>query len=207
MKLRTKLSLAIVLTFVILVLISVGIVMGFAFARMGQQVQRQLAQHLGSVAELKLGQIGRWLDNAQSHLVTFMAVPQREIRLAAFAGMPPVRDQDYVREQSQINDLMRGFVENQETFQELLVHDVSGRIVGASQPDLVGRRVSDQPYFEASLTEDQVIADFTGGVKPMSAGMILACGETRPMQYMYGRKEGIASVPRLIEFQPRGGQS
>ena len=144
------------LTFVILVLISVGIVMGFAFARMGQQVQRQLAQHLGSVAELKLGQIGRWLDNAQSHLVTFMAVPQREIRLAVFAGMPPARDQDYVREQSQINDLMRGFVENQETFQELLVHDVSGRIVGASQPDLVGRRVSDQPYFEASLTEDRI---------------------------------------------------
>jgi len=60
---------------------------------------------------------------------------------------------------------------------------------------------------KANLAEDQVIADFTGGVKPMSAGMILACGETRSMQYMYGRKEGIASIPRLIEFQPRRGQS
>jgi hypothetical protein len=64
-----------------------------------------------------------------------------------------------------------------------------------------------QEVSKASLTEDQVIADFTGAVKPMSAGMILACGETRPMQYMYGRKKGIASVPRLIEFQSRRGQS
>lgn len=56
---------------------------------------------------------------------------------------------------------------------------------------------------QAGLTESQVIADFTGGVKPMSAGMILACRERRAMQYMYGRKREIASVPRLIEFQPR----
>ena len=72
--------------------------------------------------------------------------------------------------------------------------------------DLV-ERIYTQEVPKANLTEDQVIADFTGGVKPMSAGMILACGETRPMQYMYGRKEGIDSAPRLIEFQPRRGQS
>ena len=60
---------------------------------------------------------------------------------------------------------------------------------------------------QAGLTESQVIADFTGGVKPMSAGMILACRERRLMQYMYGRKREIASAPRLIEFQLRGGQS
>jgi hypothetical protein len=71
--------------------------------------------------------------------------------------------------------------------------------------DLV-ERIYTQEVPEAGLTEEQVIADFTGGVKPMSAGMILACGETRPMQYMYGRKEGIASIPRLIEFRPRWGR-
>lgn len=56
---------------------------------------------------------------------------------------------------------------------------------------------------QVGLTESQVIADFTGGVKPMSAGMILACRERRPMQYMYGHRPGIASVPRLVEFVPR----
>lgn len=52
------------------------------------------------------------------------------------------------------------------------------------------------------LSEQQVIADITGGTSPMSAGMALACGDRRPMQYMYGRK--VASVPRLIKFAPRG---
>lgn len=68
--------------------------------------------------------------------------------------------------------------------------------------DLV-ERIYTEEVSAADLVEDQAIADFTGGVKPMSAGMILACGETRPMQYMYGRKEGIASVPRLVKFQRR----
>jgi hypothetical protein len=52
------------------------------------------------------------------------------------------------------------------------------------------------------LTEQEVIADFTGGVKPMSAGMILACGQHRPMQYYTGRKAGLASLPQLIRFTP-----
>jgi hypothetical protein len=55
----------------------------------------------------------------------------------------------------------------------------------------------------AGLAEQEVIADITGGTKPMTVGMALACGDRRSMQYMYGRKEGIASIPRLIRFAPR----
>jgi hypothetical protein len=53
---------------------------------------------------------------------------------------------------------------------------------------------------KVGLSEREVIADFTGGTKPMSVGMVLACGDRRSMQYMYGRKRGVASIPRLIEF-------
>jgi hypothetical protein len=56
---------------------------------------------------------------------------------------------------------------------------------------------------EAGLKETEVIADFTGGVRQTSAGMILACGERRPMQYMFGRKEDVASMPILIKFTAR----
>jgi hypothetical protein len=60
---------------------------------------------------------------------------------------------------------------------------------------------------KAGLTEAQVIADFTGGTKPMSAGMILACGEERPMEYTYGRKDGIASMPRRVDLEIRAGRA
>jgi hypothetical protein len=68
------------------------------------------------------------------------------------------------------------------------------------------QRIYEQEVPENGLLESDVIADFTGGVKPMSAGMILACGDRRMMQYMYGRKQGVASTPRLVEFAPRGQQ-
>ncbi len=59
------------------------------------------------------------------------------------------------------------------------------------------------------LAPERVIADFTGGTAPMTAGMVLACGKDRPMQYTVGRKEGIASMPQLVRFKPtprrRGG--
>ena len=62
------------------------------------------------------------------------------------------------------------------------------------------QRIYTEEVPRAGLAEHEVIADFTGGVKPMSAGMILACGERRPMQYMFGRKPGIASTPSLVSF-------
>ena len=59
---------------------------------------------------------------------------------------------------------------------------------------------------EAGLAEQDVIADITGGTKPMTAGMVLACGDRRPMQYMVFQQHG-PSLPvalRLRAPKPRG---
>jgi hypothetical protein len=53
----------------------------------------------------------------------------------------------------------------------------------------------------ARLSEDEVIADFTGATKPMSLGMAMACLPfDRPMQYMMGRQPEVATAPMLIQF-------
>ena len=57
-----------------------------------------------------------------------------------------------------------------------------------------------------NLTEADIIADFTGGVRTMSAGMVLACRDRRSMEYMYGRKAGVSSMPRLIKFVPKSSR-
>lgn len=67
--------------------------------------------------------------------------------------------------------------------------------------DLV-RKIYEEEVPKVGLTPKQVICDFTGGVKTMTAGMVLACGDRYPMQYMQGRKEGVASLPMLLEFAP-----
>jgi hypothetical protein len=64
-------------------------------------------------------------------------------------------------------------------------------------------RIYAQEAVEHDLDPHQIIADYTGGTKPMSAGMVLACrGECWPMQYMTGGKETIASVPLFVQFSP-----
>jgi len=52
----------------------------------------------------------------------------------------------------------------------------------------------------SNLAEHEVIADFTGCVKPMSVGMILACGGGRPSQYMVRGAVGQPSTPLLLQL-------
>lgn len=72
--------------------------------------------------------------------------------------------------------------------------------------DVVQRIYSEEVYADefqdAGLAPDRVIADFTSGTAPMTAGMVLACGRHRPMQYTTGRKKGIVSMPLLVKFAP-----
>lgn len=67
----------------------------------------------------------------------------------------------------------------------------------------LAHRIYTQEATECGLTPDQIIADFTGGTKPMSAGVILACQDRWPMQYMFGRKGEVASTPILVRFRGR----
>jgi len=65
------------------------------------------------------------------------------------------------------------------------------------------QRIYAQKAAEKGLAPDQIIADFTGGTKPMSAGAVLACREECwPMQYMTGGRKDIASVPIFVRFTP-----
>lgn len=53
---------------------------------------------------------------------------------------------------------------------------------------------------EAGLAEQDVIADITGATKPMSFGMLRACGIGRPMEYMVRQTGGHSSVPMMLKY-------
>ena len=55
----------------------------------------------------------------------------------------------------------------------------------------------------SGLSEPEVIADITGGTKPMTAGMVLACGSRRPMQYLLFQQDG-PSLPIELRVQAPG---
>jgi hypothetical protein len=49
------------------------------------------------------------------------------------------------------------------------------------------------------LTDQDVIADITGATKPMSFGLLRACGVSRPMQYMVRQPKG-RSKPMMLKY-------
>lgn len=63
------------------------------------------------------------------------------------------------------------------------------------------RRIYTKEARQYKLKPRQIIADITGGTKPMTAGMILACQDQWPMQYMFGRPNEIVSEPVAVKFQ------
>lgn len=51
------------------------------------------------------------------------------------------------------------------------------------------------------LEPTKIISDYTGGTKPISAGMLLACRDRWPLQYMFGRPGEIKTAPILVKFR------
>jgi hypothetical protein len=82
---------------------------------------------------------------------------------------------------------------------ELIIRELDNAFDVEGAYELVRRIYADEAT-RHELSPVQIIADFTGGTKPMSAGMVLACRDRWPMQYMTGGREEIVSVPVLVRF-------
>ena len=82
---------------------------------------------------------------------------------------------------------------------ELIIRELDNPFDVEDAYELI-RRIYAEEAVEHGLSPAQIIADFTGGTKPMSAGMVLACRDRWPMQYMTGGREEIASVPVFVRF-------
>lgn len=66
----------------------------------------------------------------------------------------------------------------------------------------VVRRIYEQEAEEHDLKPEEVVADFTGGHKVMSAGMIAACWDRWPLEYVSGGPGVKAeSIPMLVQFE------
>ncbi len=65
--------------------------------------------------------------------------------------------------------------------------------------DLVNR-IYRTAFEQTELEEAEIISDLTGATKPMSFGMLLACGMRRPMQYMVRQPDNRPSMPIRLSY-------
>jgi hypothetical protein len=82
------------------------------------------------------------------------------------------------------------------------VHPIDGNLVKDADPRSTWERVN-AIYAQGSLPAGDVVADITGGTKPMTAGMALAClGPDRVMEYLYTPRTKEGELPEQAHSVP-----
>jgi GAF domain-containing protein len=141
-----------ILFFVLLAVVPVIIAVIISIVQVNIQAREQVRRQLESIAELKRGQITRWLEDSQATLDLFLADPTRKNRIIALgvSSSPETVTQD------SLNELMSSAVKAQPLFDELFLYNAKGEVLAASNPTEIGKVVTAQPFFVNSLAENYI---------------------------------------------------
>jgi anti-anti-sigma regulatory factor/HAMP domain-containing protein len=147
-----------ILAFVLLAVVPVVVVAQITSTLTRDQLVSQALSQLESIADLKRDQIAGWVNDSTAGLDLLASSPVRADLIALAQAVPPSKDT-----QARIDAFLQeattqpGQAEHQSIrFQALFVYTPEGLIVAASDTSMVGRVVTRQPYFAASLSAEYV---------------------------------------------------
>lgn len=183
-----RLHWSLIISFVCLAVLPVGIIEALTLSQEHAQAKQQVYAQLTSVAELKQSQIASWLKDSQVALSFLVSSPVRTSLLAITTGPSPGTD-----DQASLNSILRETVEAQGgpsdtgvRFRSLFVYTTGGQIMAASDEAMIGRVVSRQPYFAASLR-----GEYTQPPHYAVGSSNLVMFVTRPVSDQQGRTVGV----------------
>lgn len=143
-----------ILFFVLLAVLPVAIAITVTLVQANQQATEQVERQLQSIAELKRGQIVRWLEASQGVLTLFLADRNRVDQFVNFVVFASPEAESVARQT--LNNVLGEAVKAQPLFEEFFVYNTRGEILAASNPVQLGKIVTRQPYFNQSLKEPYV---------------------------------------------------
>jgi signal transduction histidine kinase/HAMP domain-containing protein len=152
---------SLILTLTVLAVIPLGIAIPLILNRVRLQTQVQAINQLESIVELKSDQITRWLAEGQSALDAFLIDTVRNDEVfnlveASLKSEDPHTLADEAGHHHNLNELLSRLVEAEPVFEEVFVYTRDGLIIAASRPEPIGKIVTRQPYFSASLVENYI---------------------------------------------------
>jgi HAMP domain-containing protein len=131
---------------VLLAILPVMFVVFTALNLFGTQSREQTTNQMESIAEFRVQEIQRWLENGQIRLNILLAnaIQVRDMRSIVDNPLPNTRLNDTVRV------FLRSQLSAQTFFDELFLYDLRGRVrLTSTEGELAD--LSQEPYFEASL--------------------------------------------------------
>ncbi|MDX1522706.1 MAG: hypothetical protein R3264_13845, partial [Anaerolineae bacterium] len=145
-----------VITFVLIAIIPLFIVVTLIVDRINTQVHDQIIRQLESVAELKSDQITRWLENSRSTLNLVATHEATRDQVTLLLQQAPSIDDERQLGQNPVNAVLTDAVEAQDQFEEFFLFETDGRIIASSNLAQLGKLVTAQPYFEASIAGEVI---------------------------------------------------
>lgn len=156
---RRELRVALVLAFVGMAIIPILVVMAAILNLVRDQTTTQIINQLDSVVELKQDQISIWIANSSDALQLVrigsdsLALRDLLASSGSDAALSATVSADLSKALLKVSD-------EKDRFSALFVYDRQGQVIAASDPILIGRVVSRQPYFQPSLTGPHVQSPF-----------------------------------------------
>ncbi|MFN8453502.1 MAG: GAF domain-containing protein [Anaerolineae bacterium] len=138
-----------ILFFVLLAILPITVTITFNLIQASRQATEQVENQLQSIAELKRGQIVRWLEASQGMLTLFLADENRAEQFANYLVSASFQEEDIT--QNSLSKVLSKAVQAQPLFEEFFVYNTQGEIVATSNPTQLGKIVTRQPYFSHSL--------------------------------------------------------
>lgn len=132
---------------VLLAIVPVMIVVFTALNLFGTQSREQSVNQMESIAEFRVQEIERWLENGQIRLNIILAnaIQVRDMRAIVDNPLPNTRLNDTVRV------FLRSQLSAQTFFNELFLYDLNGRVRLSSTEGERANNVADESYFQESL--------------------------------------------------------
>ncbi|NJN14965.1 MAG: HAMP domain-containing protein [Oscillochloris sp.] len=174
-----------VIAFVSLTILPIAVVVPLTFNQVRTQVTAQAIDQLGSITDLKIAQITRWIGDSHALLSITLSNP-------VVAQIDPILTtiEDETQREG-INRLLQQLITQDNTaseglFSQLFIYDRAGNVIAASDPSQIGKIVQRQPYFAASLDQPFTQAPYYA-VGSGELTMLV----TRPIRSLDGSLNGV----------------
>lgn len=147
-----KIQTRLVVYYITFAVITLGMVMFFAYTQAVQSLQATVEDKLHTVAELKTSSLSQWVDEQQRNAIFLANLPEmRSLSGSLLNSELPLEERIQARQE--LTELLQIIVQRTTDFQDIQILDTTGRVVVSMIPALVGISQEDQPFFTEGVSK------------------------------------------------------
>jgi PAS domain S-box-containing protein len=143
---QPKIQTRLVIYYVTFAVITVVMVIYFAYTQATYSLQTTVEDKLNTVAELKKDSLNQWVDEQQRNAVFLSSLPELRVLSGKLLNTEsPLKER--MMAHTELTKLLNIIVQRTADFQDIQIMDLKGYITVSVIPTLVGVSQADQPFF------------------------------------------------------------